>query len=75
MSSEGKRPKPKVFFFCDRKKCSNCNPQCQHTSDPMHAFSLEGEFRKNLQDGSMWQCNISIDGEAYDSKRLNRLEV
>lgn len=73
MSSAGKRPKapqPKAFFFCDRKKCSTCNPKCTHTQDPSHALSLEGEFKKNLVDGSMWQCGISHEGTIIiDGKR------
>lgn len=65
MSSAGKRPKPKTFFICDRKKCSNCNPDCKHTSDPSHALRLEGKFKKNVYDGSMWQTDISIDGKIH----------
>lgn len=65
MSSAGKRPKQKVtktFFFCDRRKCGTCNPKCAHTQDPSHALSLEGEFKQNIVDGSMWQCGISHEG-------------
>lgn len=72
MSSHGKRPKRKVFFYCDGKKCPNCSrPKtgCMHTSDPAHALSLEGEFRQNLSDGSMWQCNISLNGEIYNDSK------
>ena len=75
MSSHGKKPKPKVFFFCDGKACPNCSRSktgCTHTSNPMHALCLEGSFRKNLGDGSMWQCDISLGGEHYDSTRLSR---
>ena len=76
MSSHGKKPKQKVFFFCDGKKCPNCSRAktgCMHTSDPAHALRLDGEFRRNLGDGSMWQCDISLDGEIYnDSKGLIR---
>jgi hypothetical protein len=74
MSSKGKRPKPKVFFFCNQKKCSNCSfPQCKHTSDPSYALRTEGDFRLNKMDGSMWQTDISLDGEHYDGKKLVRL--
>jgi len=72
MSSAGKRPKqaqPKMFFFCDRKKCSTCNPKCMHTQDPSHALSLEGEFKRNTVDGSMWQSAISYNGEIITSKK------
>ena len=65
MSSAGKRPTqkaPVTFFFCDRRKCPNCNPKCHHTQDPAHALSLEGEFRKHIPTGSMWQCGISNEG-------------
>lgn len=69
MSSKGKRPEPKTFFFCDRKKCSNCNPQCRHTSDPSHAIRLEGKFRQNT-DGNMWQTDISLDGVHYSGNNI-----
>lgn len=78
MSSAGKRPKQKVqktFFFCDRKRCGlGCTfPKCMHTQDPNHALSLEGKFKKNIVDGSMWQVGISVNGEIIDdSKRLIR---
>jgi hypothetical protein len=75
MSSAGKRPKPKIFFFCDRKKCPNCNQQCQHTSDISHALRPEGDFKRNEVDGSMWQVGVSLDGVAYDSKGLSRLTL
>lgn len=81
MSSAGKRPKPKVpktFFFCDMKACPNCSNRvtgCCHTSNPMHALSLEGEFKQNMTDGSMWQVGVSVNGEIYDGKRPNRLTV
>ena len=78
MSSAGKRPTQKVtkaFFFCDRRKCSQCNPKCTHTQDPSHALSLEGEFRQNMVDGSMWQTNISVNGEIYDGTRPGRLTL
>lgn len=55
--------RPKVFLICDRKKCTLCNPECHHTQDINHALSLEGEFKKNLVDGSMWQVAISHNGE------------
>lgn len=79
MSSAGKRPKQRVtktFFYCDRRKCSTCNPKCTHTQDPSHALSLEGEFKQNIVDGSMWQTNISVNGEIFnDSKRPNRITL
>ena len=62
MSSKGKRPKPKIFFICDRTKCSNCSPECKHTQDINHAIRPEGEFKKNLVDGSMQQVALSTDG-------------
>lgn len=72
MSSPGKRPKPKVFFICDRTKCGlNCNPQCCHTSDPSHAIRTEGDFKMNTVDGSMWQVAISVDGEIVTDKPKN----
>jgi hypothetical protein len=64
MSSPRKKPQPKIFFICDRKKCGlNCNPRCSHTADINHAIRPEGEFKRNEVDGSMWQTALSTDGE------------
>ena len=61
---------PKVFFICDRQKCGlNCNPECHHTSDINHAIRAEGDFKKNLTDGSMWQVAISVDGEIVTDRQ------
>lgn len=26
-----------VLYVCDRKKCPNCQPECEHTTDISHA--------------------------------------
>lgn len=76
MSSHGKKPKPKIFFFCNQKKCPNCSfPKCKHTCDPNYALRTEGDFKLNAMDGSMWQTDISLDGVHYDSKGLSRLTL
>ena len=78
MSSAGKRPKPKTFFFCDMKACPNCSHSktgCHHTSNPFHALCVEGEFKKD-QYGNMWQIGTSANGEIInDSKRPNRITL
>ena len=43
-----------IFYFCDRKKCNPCNPECLHTRDINHALSTEGK-REKKADGSIWQ--------------------
>ena len=35
----------KIFYICDRKKCENCNSECKHTSDVMHAANFEPVHR------------------------------
>lgn len=32
---------PKIVYICDRKKCDNCNSECKHTSDIMHAANFK----------------------------------
>lgn len=36
---------PKIFYICDRKKCENCNPDCKHTSDILHAVNFKSVYR------------------------------
>lgn len=26
-----------ILYICDRKKCPNCQPECEHTKDISHA--------------------------------------
>ena len=34
LASGYKKPKKeKVIYICNRKRCENCHPECQHTSD------------------------------------------
>ena len=81
MSSAGKRPRQKVnrtFFFCDLKACPNCSHAktgCHHTANPLHALSLEGEFKQD-QYGNMWQVGTSVNGVIIDdSKRPDRITL
>lgn len=46
-----------IFYFCDRKKCNPCNPECLHTRDINHALSTEGKWEKKA-DGSIWQTKL-----------------
>lgn len=35
---------PKIFYLCDRQRCSNCSyPTCKHTADIAHAINFKGQ--------------------------------
>ncbi|WP_320972200.1 hypothetical protein [Enterocloster bolteae] len=36
-------PESRIFYECDRRLCSICNPECTHTSNIRHAQNFQCE--------------------------------
>lgn len=41
----------KIMYYCDRKKCETCNPQCLYTTDIMHARFFDHVETGSVVDG------------------------
>lgn len=49
---EAKETHGKIFYYCDRCKCDNCNNiDCEHTSDITHARNFEKDENGNYFEG------------------------
>lgn len=52
-----------VFYICNRKKCTNCNEDCRHTSSIAYAVNPifeKSRFRETEQ-GDWWE--ITNEGQ------------
>lgn len=49
---KGEETHGKIFYYCDRRKCDNCNNiDCEYTSDITHARNFEKDASGNYVEG------------------------